>query len=98
MKKEPYITAQGIFFLISGVTLDACSTILMIMGSSKPAITAHGLMGYSALAGMVLESLIVTISYRNKKQTARALIILTRVVFPWWVMVYIAGILMAMGK
>jgi hypothetical protein len=97
MKKKPYVTAQGIFFLISGVALDACSTILMIIGSSKAAITTHGLLGYSALAGMILEASVVTFFYRNKKRTTRELIILTRVVFPWWVMVYIAGILMTMG-
>ena len=55
LKKEDVFNIKHVVVLLIGVLLDFISTILMIIGSSKGLITFHGVLGYSALIGMVLE-------------------------------------------
>jgi len=90
------------FFLIAlttGVLLDLISTICMIIGSSKGIITLHGIIGYSSLSGMILETIFC---YRYTKQngigtsTSSKLYTWTKVLYIYWVLVYISGAILIM--
>jgi hypothetical protein len=84
-------------FLTIGVCLDISSTALMIIGSGKIPITAHGFLGYSALAVMLVDAVLIwRYRIRNGREASRPLNIYTRVAYGWWVVAYIAGAILAM--
>ena len=70
----------------------------MIIGSRRIPITVHGFIGYSALAAMLLDTILVW-RFRTKKQdevVPRGLNLYTRLAYSWWVVAYIAGAVIAM--
>jgi hypothetical protein len=80
-----------------GVVLDITATAFMIAGSRHIPFTFHGLLGYSALAGMLADTILV---WRfSKKQHLRpvssGLKLYTRIAYLWWVLAYVAGGLIA---
>jgi len=92
------ITGVVLGFLSVGVLLDISSTTLMIIGSRRIPITFHGFIGYSALAAMLLDTILVW-RFRTKKQdevVPRGLNLYTRLAYSWWVVAYIAGAVIAM--
>jgi len=46
-------------FLTIGIILDITATTFMIMGSSKSAFTLHGILGYTSLAGMLTDTILI---------------------------------------
>jgi hypothetical protein len=80
-----------------GVVLDVTATAFMIAGSRKIPFTFHGLLGYSALAGMLVDTVL---AWRFAKKQKRQLVspgfkLYTRIAYSWWVLAYIAGGLIA---
>ena len=80
-----------------GVVLDITATAFMIIGSRRMPFTFHGLLGYTALAGMLVDTILV---WRHSKQQARqpvsaGLKLYTRLAYFWWVAAYLAGGLIA---
>ena len=91
------VTRVALVFVTLGVVLDMSSTTLMIVGSKRIPITVHGLIGYSALAAMLVDTVLVWRS-RNQKghaQVSRPLNLYTRFAYSWWVIAYIAGAIIA---
>jgi hypothetical protein len=83
-------------FLTIGVILDISSTALMIIGSGKIPITAHGFLGYSALAVMLIDAILIwRCRIRNDREVSRSLNLYTRFAYGWWVVAYIAGAIIA---
>jgi hypothetical protein len=82
-------------FLTLGVILDITSTVLMILGSSH--ITIHGFIGWSALAVMLTDAVLVWRHRIAQKEAAvsRGLNLYTRYAYTWWVVAYIAGAVIA---
>ena len=80
-----------------GVVLDITATAFMIAGSRKIPFTFHGLLGYSALAGMLVDTILVWRYARkqNLQPVSAGLKLYTRLAYLWWVMAYIAGGLIA---
>jgi hypothetical protein len=80
-----------------GVVFDITATAFMIAGSRRIPFTFHGMLGYSALAAMLVDTILV---WRYaKKQTLRpvspGLKLYTRIAYLWWVLTYAAGGLIA---
>ena len=77
---------------------DISSTILMIIGSRKIPITVHGFIGYSALAVMLIDTILIWRFWRKNSGThvPRGLNLYTRFAYIWWVIAYIAGAIIAM--
>lgn len=96
-QRKSSVTRFVLAFLTLGVTLDITSTILMIMGSSG--ITYHGFIGWSALAVMLIDAILIWRYWlKNKNATvSRGLNIYTRWAYVWWVVAYIAGAIIAMA-
>lgn len=93
-QRSKSITRKVLLFLTIGVILDIIGTILMILGSSKSGITLHGVIGYSSLAMMLTDTLLLWLTVRKNKinsSTPRKLHIFTLVAYIWWVLAYITG-------
>jgi hypothetical protein len=93
-QRKRIITSTVLFFLTVGVTLDVTSTILMIIGSSRGAFTLHGALGYSSLAAMLTDTILIW-RFRLRSGTSavvpRGLHLYSRAAFTWWVAAYITG-------
>ncbi len=81
------------FFTI-GVLFDISATVLMIIGSSRGMLTIHGVIGYSSLTGMLIET---TLLWRQYLKTGtgsligKKLHVYSGIAYTWWVMAYITG-------
>jgi uncharacterized protein with PQ loop repeat len=96
-QRRRQITPDVLLHFTIGVILDISATILMILGSTQGGITFHGLIGYSSLLGMTIDTLLLW-RYKPRNgavQTAnKALNIYTRCAYIWWVAAYITGALL----
>ena len=90
-----------LLFLTAGVILDATATFCMILGSSNSPFTLHGIFGYSALAGMVTDALLL---WRNRLKNgpgssfSSSLHKYSLIAYCWWIAAYITGALLIMLK
>ena len=95
-QRKKSVTKLVLAFLTLGVVLDITSTVLMIMGSSG--ITYHGFIGWSALAVMLVDAVLIWRFWLKNKSAAvsRGLNLYTRYAYGWWVVAYFAGAAIAM--
>ncbi len=88
-------------FLTAGVVFDIAATICMVIGSSNSFATVHGLIGYSALAVMTLDTILLWKTWLRKRSTTlvrRSLHMYSRYAYLWWVIAYITGALIVSLK
>ena len=81
-------------FLTAGIILDITATIFMIKGSSNPAFTLHGLLGYSSLTGMLIDTILIwkhRLSTNASTEVPRKLHLYSRYAFIWWILAFITG-------
>lgn len=84
-------------FLTLGVLLDITATAFMILGSSHGAFTLHGILGYSSLAGMFIDSVLVWRYYRKYGSTVKVpggIHWYSLGAYVWWIAAYITGALL----
>jgi hypothetical protein len=93
-QRRRLVTAPVLLFLTLGVMLDVTATAFMIAGSSKGPFTLHGLLGYSSLAGMIIDAGLIWRFRLNNPATAqvsRGLHLYTRAVYGWWIAAFVTG-------
>ena len=93
-QRRARITPSVLAFLTVGVLLDVTATAFMILGSSKGPFTLHGALGYSSLAAMIVDTLLIWRLARSAGPGAavpRGLHLYTRVAYLWWVAAFITG-------
>ena len=93
-QRRRLVTPIVLLFLTLGVLLDVTATAFMIAGSSKGPFTLHGLLGYSSLAGMIVDAgLIWRFRLNNPPlaQVPRGLHLYTRAVYVWWIAAFVTG-------
>lgn len=86
--------------LTAGVVLDLVATGCMIVGSSRGPFTAHGLLGFSSLAAMLVET---SLAWRHRLKHGEAVVPVwlhrySRLAYGWWVVAYITGALLVMSS
>jgi hypothetical protein len=86
------ITAIVLGFLTVGLLFDVVATVFMILGSGK-IISLHGLLGYSALAGMLVE---VAVVWRWRTRLGEAPITggmasYSKLAYGYWVLAFLSG-------
>jgi hypothetical protein len=84
-------------FLTIGVILDIIATTFMIIGSSRGPFTLHGVLGYSSLAAMLIDTILIWRLYRAGGVNVRVPALLhnyTRIAYAWWVTAFITGLLL----
>jgi uncharacterized repeat protein (TIGR03987 family) len=94
------VTRVVVGFLTAGVVFDVVATGCMIAGSSSGPFTAHGLLGFSSLAAMLLET---GFAWRHRlnhgdDEVPVWLHRYSRVAYGWWIVAYITGAILVMSK
>jgi hypothetical protein len=100
--KAKLISSGVLFFYTMGVSLDITATIFMIIGSSKGLVTIHGMIGYSSLLGMLVDTILLwryNIRHGAGQLVSKGLHFYSRISFIWWIIAYITGgLLVAISK
>ena len=88
-------------FISIGILFDVSATIFMILGSNNTPFTLHGILGYSSLLAMLLDTILIW-RYRinTGKGTAviKGLHLYSRFAYIWWILAFITGGIIAMTK
>ena len=98
-QRKKIFTPFTLTTLTLGILLDITATAFMIAGSRKIPITVHGLLGYTALSAMLVDTILTWRFWRSQKvhqPVPRRLHLYTRFAYLWWVAAYVAGGLIAM--
>ena len=81
--------------------LDIIATTFMILGSPNSPFTLHGFIGYSALAGMVVDTYLFWRVYLIKSKEDTIPVYLDRYslyAYIWWVIAFITGAILVLVK
>lgn len=100
-QRKKIINPLILLFLTIGVILDISATCCMIIGSSRPWYSLHGLLGYSSLALMLIDTILVWKFKLNNGymvNVPNVLHLYSRIAYIWWVIAYITGALMVMFR
>jgi len=95
------VTPFVLRFLTIGIILDITATIFMIIGSSNSAFTLHGILGYSSLAGMLTDTVLIwRFHIRSQPGTLvpKGLHLYSRYAYAWWVTAFITGLILVVFR
>jgi hypothetical protein len=95
-RKSSRINKANCLFQTTGLEFDIAGTIFMIIGSKNIPITVHGMIGYSALLAMILETVLVIKTTMGNKEKTKMMEIYTWFSYFWWITAYVAGGVIAM--
>ncbi len=87
-------TNTVVIFFSLGIILDITATAFMIAGSTNTPFTLHGLLGYSALLGMLIDTGLI---WRHRLKSGKTARVPDRVhlyslyAYIWWILAFITG-------
>ena len=90
-----------LIFLSVGIVLDIVATACMILGSPNSPFTFHGFVGYSGLAAMLTDTILIWRLYKSDGILAavpKKLHLYSRFAYSWWVLAFITGALLVALK
>lgn len=84
--------------LAAGVACDVTATVLMILATRSGGLTIHGVLGYSALAGMTTDTILM---WRQRLRAGaeplgERLHLYSRIAYVYWVVAYFTGAALVM--
>ena len=94
-QRNRYITKQVLIALTLGIILDITATMFMIIGSPNSPFTLHGLLGYSALGAMLIDTIIVwrfRLAKGNDSEVPKTLHFYSRYAYSWLVIAFVSGV------
>jgi hypothetical protein len=97
--KQREVSGKLLTFLSTGLFLDCTATVLMIVGSVHTPFTIHGFIGYSALAVMMTDTILVwrlKVQSGLKSKISLNLHRYSLIAYSWWVIAFISGGIIAM--
>ena len=81
-----------LIFLSLGLILDITATSFMIYGSSNSAFTLHGMLGYSALLAMMIDTFLIWKNYlKYGKNIKKSIHRYSLIAYLYWVIAFITG-------
>ncbi|TFH01297.1 MAG: hypothetical protein E4H13_05305 [Calditrichales bacterium] len=95
------VSNRVIWFLSAGIILDITATGLMISGSGNTPFTLHGILGYSSLAGMLIDTVLIwrhRIHEGATIEVPKKLHIYSRYAYIWWILAFITGGMLVLLK
>ena len=96
-QRKRLVTPFVLRFLTIGVVLDITATAFMIIGSKSGAFTLHGILGYSSLAAMLTDTILIWRFHLGSNPGAEVpakLHIYSRLAYGWWIVAFITGLLL----
>ncbi len=100
-QRKKLVTPFVLRFLTIGIILDVTATIFMIIGSTKSAFSLHGILGYSSLAAMLLDTILIwrfhLANPEGTKVPAR-LHLYSRYAYSWWVIAFFTGLMLVIFR
>jgi hypothetical protein len=96
-QRNRLITKGVLAFLTLGVLLDITATTFMILGSSRGPFTLHGILGYSSLAGMFIDAVLIWRFYNQNghdDKVTSGIHGYSLGAYLWWIAAYITGALL----
>jgi len=100
-QKQKQVVQTVLLFITTGIFLDITATIFMIIGSTNSPFTLHGFLGYSALAAMLIDVVLIWDFHKkhgSAEKVPKKLHRYTLLAYSWWVIAYITGSLLVMLK
>lgn len=100
-QRKRQITKGAMLFIALGLLADITATACMVIGSSNSPFTFHGIIGYTALIAMIIETVLAFRFYKSKGSEAKvpkALHSYSLFAYLLWVAVYITGTLLVVLK
>ena len=100
-QRHKCVSPRVLVFLTVGIVLDVSATLFMILGSRNTPLTLHGILGYSALSLMLIDTLLVWRVWRSggaNTAVSAGLHLYTRIAFCYWVFVFVAGGFLAAAR
>jgi hypothetical protein len=97
--KHKKVTPKLLLFLTVGLSLDFTATLLMILGSVNTPFTIHGMIGYSALSVMLIDTVLLwrlRFKYGLGTQVFPGIHTYSILAYGWWVVAFITGGIIAM--
>ncbi len=94
------VTAGVRAFLSLGVCCDVTATVFMVLATRRQGFSPHGLLGYSALAAMTVDTLLLWRHWRRAADGAvpRGLHLYSRIAYLYWVAAYFTGAALVMAS
>ncbi|HUV30533.1 MAG TPA: hypothetical protein VMY05_05510 [Acidobacteriota bacterium] len=95
-QRRRLVSAGVLAFLTAGVAFDVTATIFMIIGSTGSAFSLHGILGYSSLTGMVIDT---ALAWRHRLTAGNRAVSswfhrYSRLAYIWWILAYVTGALL----
>jgi hypothetical protein len=100
-QRKRVVTNYVLFALTIGILLDVTATAFMIIGSPNSPFTLHGVIGYSALAAMLIDTTLIwrfRLTKGATEKVGKSLHLYSRYAFSWWVIAFITGGLLVAFK
>jgi Flp pilus assembly protein protease CpaA len=100
-QKSHRVSNRVLIFLTLGIILDIAATTFMILGSGNTPFTLHGVIGYSSLGAMLIDTVLIWRHRLNSSATEevpRPLHLYSRYAYIWWIIAFITGGLLVMLK
>jgi hypothetical protein len=100
-QKTHRVSNRVLLFITLGIILDITATAFMILGSGNTPFTLHGFIGYSSLAAMLVDTILIW-NHRLKSgalaDVSKRLHLYSRYAYIWWVLAFITGGLLVLFK
>ena len=92
-QREHRVTRRVMRFLLAGLVFDIVATACMIMGTQSEGVTLHAVLGFSALAGMLVETVL---AWRHRtahgeQPVSDRMAMYSRIAYAYWVIAFISG-------
>ena len=96
VRRDGAVSRRGMRFLLAGVVFDIVATVFMIIGSGR-VITLHGVIGYSALSAMLVDT---WFAWQHRRRfhdgpAPRWLQRYTWAAYAWWIVAFVTGSVLA---
>jgi len=100
--RKKIVNKTAIFFLSFGLLFDISATICMILGSKNSPFTFHGILGYSSLLAMLIDTLLIWKLFIGSEESPKSLNknlhVYSLISYSWWIVAYVTGAIIVFSK
>jgi EamA domain-containing membrane protein RarD len=100
-QKTHRVSNRVLIFITLGIILDITATVFMILGSGNTPFTLHGFIGYSSLAAMLVDTVLIWHHHFKsgpEENVTKGLHLYSRYAYIWWILAFITGGLLVLLK